>query len=473
MSWLVRSLGAPFQAHEPTDGADEKQVEKQAEKQDEEACDSGGGVKEDLSELKKTFTRQLWGVASFIAPPPATKYDPRAKTSPPLTNTDDQAEHNLHPSNQLDGKNQPEGIRTSDLSELTGLVKTGFSRLSSVIHRGREDEFNATGSETEEVKNLGKRVNFGINEISRLASSFLPFNRDFELEDSVSFHEEEPRAVGLTEEVLTFATNISKHPETWLDFPLFSDEDDIDDFDMSDVQQEHALAVERVAPRLAALRIELCPGYMSEGQFWKIYFVLLHPRLSKQDALLLSTPQIVEARGLILQELQKRNKTEASNIGSVLDGPEGKSHLMRQEQKFYHLSPLADNNERPESFKIVSIEAATPVATKDLKSDYHLSSQRETFSPGPTSEKPFIENKDVLTTTVKLSDVKHINEDSEVDDWLQEEDSGTDMPVDTASGLGNEEDVSFSDLEDEDDSEVQASSQSLKCNTNSTSKLSK
>lgn len=61
---------------------------------------------------------------------------------------------------------------------------------------------------------------------------------------------------------------------------------------MSDAQQEHALAVERHAPRLAALRIELCPGYMSEDCFWKIYFVLLHPRLDRNDAEVLSTPQV-------------------------------------------------------------------------------------------------------------------------------------------------------------------------------------
>lgn len=64
------------------------------------------------------------------------------------------------------------------------------------------------------------------------------------------------------------------------------------DFDLSDAQQEHALAVESLAPRLAALRIELCPGYMSEGCFWKIYFVLLQPRLNKHDADLLITPQV-------------------------------------------------------------------------------------------------------------------------------------------------------------------------------------
>jgi len=61
---------------------------------------------------------------------------------------------------------------------------------------------------------------------------------------------------------------------------------------MSDAQQEHALAVESLLPRLAALRIELCPTHMSEGCFWMIYFVLLHSRLNKQDAELLSTPQV-------------------------------------------------------------------------------------------------------------------------------------------------------------------------------------
>lgn len=61
---------------------------------------------------------------------------------------------------------------------------------------------------------------------------------------------------------------------------------------MSEAQIEHAMAIERLAPRLAALRIELCPIHMSEDSFWKIYFVLLHPRLSKHDADLLSTPQV-------------------------------------------------------------------------------------------------------------------------------------------------------------------------------------
>ncbi|KAK2630785.1 hypothetical protein QOZ80_UnG0725840 [Eleusine coracana subsp. coracana] len=60
---------------------------------------------------------------------------------------------------------------------------------------------------------------------------------------------------------------------------------------MTDGRQDHALAVERVAPELADLRIELCPIHMSEGCFWMIYFVLMDPRLTKEDAEILSTLQ--------------------------------------------------------------------------------------------------------------------------------------------------------------------------------------
>lgn len=98
-------------------------------------------------------------------------------------------------------------------------------------------------------------------------------------------------AVGVTEEVVAFVRDITMHPETWLDFPLPETEDD-EDFYLSDAQQEHALAVEQLVPRLLALRIEHCPTYMSEARFWEIYFVLLHPRLDNQDAKLLSTPQV-------------------------------------------------------------------------------------------------------------------------------------------------------------------------------------
>lgn len=64
------------------------------------------------------------------------------------------------------------------------------------------------------------------------------------------------------------------------------------DFDITDAQYKHVLAIEHLAPRLAALRIEFCPVHMSEDYFWMVYFVLLHSRLNKHDADLLSSPQV-------------------------------------------------------------------------------------------------------------------------------------------------------------------------------------
>ena len=57
-----------------------------------------------------------------------------------------------------------------------------------------------------------------VAEISRIASSFLPFG------PGDQGGQEEGEAVGVTKEVVVFVSNISKHPKTWLDFPLFVDD---------------------------------------------------------------------------------------------------------------------------------------------------------------------------------------------------------------------------------------------------------
>ncbi|VVA90878.1 unnamed protein product [Arabis nemorensis] len=123
------------------------------------------------------------------------------------------------------------------------------------------------------------------------------------------------------------------HPETWLDFPLDPDED-LDDLEMSDAQRGHALAIERLAPRLAALRIELCPCHMSVGYFWKVYFVLLLSRLNKLDAQLLSSPQVMEARALWMKELQ--NQTHSSKEGrDILE----EEDITPSTSNYYHHAP--------------------------------------------------------------------------------------------------------------------------------------
>ncbi|CAF1924806.1 unnamed protein product [Brassica napus] len=93
------------------------------------------------------------------------------------------------------------------------------------------------------------------------------------------------------------ARNIAMHPETWLDFPL-DPEEDLDGnlhslIGSAASYQIHALAIESLAPRLAALRIELCPCHMTVGYFWKV----------------------MEARALWMKELQNQNNSTKTGRG--------------------------------------------------------------------------------------------------------------------------------------------------------------
>ncbi|MCO5593459.1 hypothetical protein L7F22_047473 [Adiantum nelumboides] len=521
MSWFSNRLSASLKASESSDG--------------EQDDSHGKGVKEDLSELTKTFTRQLWGVASFLAPPPTTKsalqevdpsspsssdhiYQPGLQTNSLLQSNEislsnelvdvdfqvsrDSAEHSQE--GDLDHLQNSMGLQTSlendtsqpphlmsdqgltgvskDLAELKGSVATGFSKilkvvreeidrnehnklknaddddddevddnddeltgfvhggtipvlnslfkpfLSGILHNDGDemdkesstdneqsnkdeedfeddpmDERGHQRSRPSELLNFQSTLGERLGGVSKIASSLFPVNLDSDDEQSVAEANPNSEAVGVTEEVLTFARNISMHPETWLDFPLFTDDDEDDDFEMSDAQKEHVHEVEHASPRLAALRIELCPGYMSEGRFWKIYFVLLHSRLSKKDAVLLSTPQIMEARALLLSNLQKKG---------------------------FQGSPPKDDRQE-----------------NSAASQGRHQTSGETM--GDTLEE--VQNKNVLASTVKLATLNYLDEEADADRWLDEE-SSPHLGSSATAGLANEDDVSFSDLEEDDDS---------------------
>ncbi|XP_042501470.1 uncharacterized protein LOC122079246 [Macadamia integrifolia] len=390
----------------------------------------GRGVKGDISELTKTLTRQLWGVASFLAPPPSSEFSPRSPSSrPPEVSSADATISDWNRWGSSDQSISAEdsemenpdaariaGIR-SDFAEIGGKFRTGITKLSS---------------------------NKAVSEISKMASTFLP---PFGSEESIS--DEKPLsggAVGVTDEVLTFARNISMHPETWLDFPL-ADDEDADDYDISDAQQEHALAVERLVPRLAALRIELCPNYMSEGCFWKIYFVLLHSRLIKHDAELLSTPQIVEARAMWMQELQNRTKPEPNWSGRGTSYRRDTTTALHEEHQPASPNIFSEN----QAVKKFAFEH-TAVPGTDFETERHpvASTEMRIIDKSADEEVPAVwtTKKDLVVTTPKILDQK-FEEDG--DEWLEDDNnselggfSGTTIPP------GHEEDVSFSDLEEDD-----------------------
>uniref|UniRef100_A0A0D9WMG5 BSD domain-containing protein n=1 Tax=Leersia perrieri TaxID=77586 RepID=A0A0D9WMG5_9ORYZ len=77
---------------------------------------------------------------------------------------------------------------------------------------------------------------------------------------------------GLADDVVGAAQALAARPEAWIDFPVLAlDENSV----ISNIQRDHMEAIEKLVPDLASLRARLCPSYMDDDIFWKIYFTLL------------------------------------------------------------------------------------------------------------------------------------------------------------------------------------------------------
>lgn len=426
MSWLARTIANSLKIDEENEEESENpnnnnnnnpnpKSESQTDPQPESESPSASsptarGVKDDISELTKSFSRQFWGVASFLAPPPDHDHDSKTRDSDP----------------NLADEDVIAGIR-SDFAEISGKFKSGISKLS--------------GNKT-------------VSEFTKIASSFLQIGSEEEYDLN--------GVVGVTEEVVNFARNLAMHPETWLDFPL-PDDPDSDDFDLSDAQQEHALAVEHLAPRLAALRMELCPGYMSDGCFWKIYFVLLHPKLSKNDAVILSTPQIMEARATLTQAIDRRSKekkeVDLSNIPSKVE---------EQEQ---HLSVPSNAQLESVPLQTSAVEEAPPMVVSNVKTEEHSvkSDVTQPIEKSVVKETPINPSAEQSSSSSAKRFSYEESDEDDADDWLKEEDSSEIVgPSGTTNHTGDEEDVSFSDLEEEEDGDVHASNKKTSGSDSST-----
>ncbi|KAL5074656.1 hypothetical protein RYX36_013640 [Vicia faba] len=417
-SWLARSLAnslrfdddgniendvvtdppttSPRISPQQNESQDNAIIESQLQHHDEDDDDEtqGRGVKEDLDEIKQTLTRQFWGMASFLAPPPTTS----------------QSDHSFSDKRQ---QQQEENEHQPQFDEAVIFNQSLDMEQGALREDDPDPNSNTFGSDSEG----GREPEFDI-----------------------------PSAVGITEEVLTFALNIAMHPETWLDFPI-DEEDDTDDFYMSEAQQEHALVVERLAPRLAALRIELCPCHMSESYFWKVYFVLLHSRLDKQDSEILSTPQVMEARATWMQELHKQTKPEFDIFG--------RNDLYSRENVQHHDSTpsLSDDTYSDDMpHQAYGFRTDYLFVRADNESEKHtIESSGSHFSDKSViEENPIIknENKDLRSGRRSQIIIQDYGDDDD-DDW-PEDDSDLGGYGGTALPIVNEEDISFSDLEDDD-----------------------
>ena len=68
---------------------------------------------------------------------------------------------------------------------------------------------------------------------------------------------------------------------------------------------------------------------------------------------------------------------------------------------------------------------------------------------------------DLYNHTTSTKDVEYNDEDADVDNCLQAQPGKSDASVHSATGLSNEEDISFCDLEDEDDTLLQTDSANI------------
>ncbi|KAJ8753169.1 hypothetical protein K2173_017743 [Erythroxylum novogranatense] len=237
-----------------------------------------------------------------------------------------------------------------------------------------------------------------VGEISKFTSNILSFDqtdKDGEEKDNDKTgggNGDEEYVPGITEDVINFVKEISRRTEYWTDFPLSLE----NDFRMSDAQREHASTVEQLVPSFRDLRARLS-SYVEDEKFWMVYFILLLPRLNEHDFEIFSTPQIVETRNLLLHKLQtKRN----------------------EEDKMAESSSIPNTSE-----EISEI------------SDVH--------------EENISSNKKEATEIVNANEGLEIG-DGNSDHWLEESDIDTGTSSDKQRTLEHEEDVSFSDLEDDD-----------------------
>ncbi|CAL0330476.1 unnamed protein product [Lupinus luteus] len=196
---------------------------------------------------------------------------------------------------------------------------------------------------------------------------------------------------GITEEVVRFVRDISTRPEYWTQFPLSLRNVD---FSMSNSQREHALTMEQLVPEFVALRMNLC-SYMNVEKFWIIYFLLILPRLNQHHFELLSTPKIVEARDMLLLKLGERK------------------HLQ------------AEECEKPR--------------TVDRYEERREDSKRESISS---------EQNHILTDITNAVKGLEVDDTSGNEKWLEDTDIDTASLI-SCSKLQQEEDVLFSDLDDD------------------------
>ncbi|KAL0287346.1 UNVERIFIED_CONTAM: hypothetical protein Sangu_2698700 [Sesamum angustifolium] len=134
--------------------------------------------------------------------------------------------------------------------------------------------------------------------------------------------EEEEKFYGITEQLIEFIKSFSL--ETFRNFSLPDAEGSSCDGgnsgnvrkDLSDWQETHAMLVLSRVKELAQLRFQLCPRYLKERQFWRIYFSLVRSYVAEYE--------LHAVRLAKLKEIRMENETVSSGSAYEVEMSEAK-----------------------------------------------------------------------------------------------------------------------------------------------------
>lgn len=160
--------------------------------------------------------------------------------------------------------------------------------------------------------------------------------------------------------------------------------------------------------------------------------------------------QIMEARAKLTQELQTRTKAKPEP-----ESERGTSHLKETTNPPHeeHTSVPSSSQSESAPLKTSAIEPTASIVVSDFVPEVHtvLSTEDQIVDKSVVEEVPVPEVKNQYSLSGSPSQTFDEKYEDDGDDWLKEESSETVDAGRAAIPLVNEDDVSFSDLEDDGD----------------------
>uniref|UniRef100_A0A7N0VAN5 BSD domain-containing protein n=1 Tax=Kalanchoe fedtschenkoi TaxID=63787 RepID=A0A7N0VAN5_KALFE len=161
----------------------------------------------------------------------------------------------------------------------------GGSKFSDIVS-GTAKEIAAEASKrADQIKAEALK---GADKIKSLAEGIAPAAKDETSEEAVNEEDLDPLRFGVTDDLREFVKEITIN--TFKDFPL-GDDSEISDVptisnisqDLTKWQEKHAKLVLSTVKEISKLRYELCPRFMKERKFWRIYFLLVNTHVSSYE----------------------------------------------------------------------------------------------------------------------------------------------------------------------------------------------